>query len=94
MFSVNELTIGIFNVSGKFFAMADPCPHAGASLSHGIVDGDVVRCRIHHWRFCIRNGTYLDEAKPRFNVQTYNVRIVGDQVQVELGPSSDVSIAF
>lgn len=84
MFVVNELFIGVFNVAGKIFAMDDHCPHAGASLANGIVEGEVVRCRIHHWRFCIRNGTYLDEAKPRFNVQPYKVRIVGNQVQIEL----------
>jgi nitrite reductase (NADH) small subunit len=84
MFIVNEMQIGIFNVAGELFALDDHCPHAGASLSHGIVDGDVVRCRIHHWRFCIRNGVYLNEAKPRLNVETYPVRIVDEQVQVEI----------
>ena len=84
MFIVNEMRIGVFNVEGEFFALDDHCPHAGASLSHGIVDGDVVRCRIHHWRFCVRNGTYLDEERPRFNVETYPVRIVDEQVQIEI----------
>lgn len=84
MFIVNEIRIGIFNVAGEFFALDDRCPHAGASLSHGMVDGDVVRCRIHHWRFCVRTGIYLDEEKPRFNVETYPVRIVDEQVQVEI----------
>ena len=88
MFVVNELTIGVFNVAGKFLAINDHCPHAGASLAHGIVEGDVVRCRIHHWRFCIRNGTYLDESKPSFNVQPYTVNVIGDQVQIELESES------
>ncbi len=84
MFDVNDTMVGVFNVEGEFFAIDDACPHAGASLSHGIVDADVVRCRFHHWRFCIRNGTYLDEEKPKYNVQSHTVRIVGDQVQIEL----------
>jgi nitrite reductase/ring-hydroxylating ferredoxin subunit len=84
MFIVNELRIAIFNVAGELFALDDRCPHAGASLSHGLVDGDVVRCRIHHWRFCVRNGAYLDEEKPRYNVQAYPLRIVGDQIQIEI----------
>ena len=40
MFVVNELSIGVFNVAGKFLAINDHCPHAGASLAHGIVEGD------------------------------------------------------
>jgi nitrite reductase (NADH) small subunit/3-phenylpropionate/trans-cinnamate dioxygenase ferredoxin subunit len=88
MILVNEVAVGVFNVSGAFFAIDDACPHAGASLSHGIVDGDVVRCRIHHWRFCIRDGIYLDEMKPSCNVRTYPIRVVGDQVQIELDHTS------
>jgi nitrite reductase (NADH) small subunit len=88
MIFVNEQAFGIFNVSGTFYALDNACPHAGASLSHGIMEGDVVRCRIHHWRFCIRNGTYMDENKPCYNVRTYPTRIVGDQVQIELSDPS------
>ena len=88
MILVNERAFGIFNVSGAFFAIDDACPHAGASLSRGIVAGDVVRCRIHHWRFCVRDGTYLDEVKPNCNVRPYPVRVVGDQVQIELDNTS------
>jgi nitrite reductase/ring-hydroxylating ferredoxin subunit len=49
---------------------------------------DIVRCRIHHWRFCVRNGTYLDEAKPSCNVRNYPTRVVGEQVQIELDNTS------
>jgi nitrite reductase (NADH) small subunit len=88
MILVNEVAIGIFNVSGAFFAIDDACPHAGASLSHGIVEGDVVRCRMHHWRFCVRNGAYLDENKPSCNVRDYPIRVVGDHVQIEIDNTS------
>ncbi len=81
---VDQRAIGVFNIAGQFYAMDDRCPHAGASLSHGTVEGDVVRCRIHHWQFCIRKGKYLDEAKPKFNVRTFSIRVVGDQVQIEM----------
>lgn len=84
MILINEVAFGIFNVSGTFFAIDDACPHAGASLSHGIIEGDVVRCRIHHCRFCVRNGTYLDEMKPSCNVRNYPTRVVGEQVQIEI----------
>ena len=84
MFVVNEGMVGIFHISGQFFALDNLCPHEGASLAHGIIEGDTVRCRIHHWRFRIRDGTYLDEGKPRCNARTFRVRVVGEDVQVEL----------
>lgn len=88
MFLVNESAYSIFNVAGEFFAIDDGCPHAGASLARGIIDGGVVRCRIHHWKFCIKTGAYLDELKPSFNVRTYPIRIVGEDVQIELEEAS------
>ena len=84
MFVVADTMIGLFNLEGSFFALANECPHAGASLAHGVLAGDTVSCRIHHWCFSIRDGTYLDADKPRWNAQTFPVRVLGDQVQVAL----------
>jgi len=83
MFIVNDLMIGVFNINGEHFAIDNRCPHAGASLAHGMLEGDSVLCRIHHWRFCLRTGEYLDEEKPQFNARTFPVRIVGDEILVE-----------
>lgn len=84
MFVIDEIPIGVFHIDGEFLAIANECPHAGASLAHGHMEGDVVSCRIHHWRFCLRSGRYVDEEKPEYDAQTYPVRIVGEEIQVEL----------
>ena len=67
MFVADGVMVGVFHINGEFHALDNECPHAGASLAHGLIEDETVRCRIHHWRFCIRDGTYLDEAKPEFN---------------------------
>jgi phenylpropionate dioxygenase-like ring-hydroxylating dioxygenase large terminal subunit len=36
---------------GKAFALLDTCPHRGIPLSYGRVDGNVVECCYHGWRF-------------------------------------------
>ena len=82
MFWVNEIAAGVFHVEGAYYALRNECPHAGASLAHGLIEGDVVRCRIHHWGFCLRSGSYMDENKPSYNAKSYPVRIVSDEVQV------------
>ncbi len=82
MFLVNEIAVGVFHVDGVYYALGNVCPHAGASLAHGSIEGDVVRCRIHHWGFCLRSGRYIDEHKPSYNARSYRVRIVSDEVQV------------
>jgi nitrite reductase/ring-hydroxylating ferredoxin subunit len=87
LFAVAETMIGVFHVGGRFYALANECPHAGASLAHGVIESDTVRCRIHHWRFSIRDGTYLDEDKPQCNARSFPVRIAGDEVQVAVSMS-------
>ena len=84
MFVIGETMIGLFHIEGEFYALDNRCPHEGASLAHGYIEADTVSCRIHHWRFSIRDGTYLDEDKPRCNVRTFPVRLVGDEIQVEV----------
>ena len=88
MFLVDDIPIGIFCIGGDFFALDNRCPHAGASLAHGIVEGDTVACRIHHWRFSVRDGRYLDESCPKFDARSFPVRIVGGKVQIEIDASS------
>ena len=84
LFVIDGTPVGVFHLEDKFFALHNECPHAGASLAHGTVDGDVVSCRIHHWRFCIKDGKYLDQDQPEWNAKTIPVRVVGNEFQVQV----------
>ena len=79
---VDDTPVLLIRIGDQFYAIDNHCPHAGASLAHGRVEGDVVRCRIHHWGFCLRDGVYVDEDKPAYNARTFTVRVVDDEVQV------------
>jgi phenylpropionate dioxygenase-like ring-hydroxylating dioxygenase large terminal subunit len=37
--------------SGQVVAMAAYCPHMGAHLAEGKVEGDTIRCFFHNWRY-------------------------------------------
>ena len=89
MIRVGGQMISLFNVGGEFLAVGNECPHAGASLAHGALDGNVVSCRIHHWRFCLQSGRYLDEDKPEFNARSFATRVVDGEVQVSLEPAGE-----
>jgi phenylpropionate dioxygenase-like ring-hydroxylating dioxygenase large terminal subunit len=45
---------------GKAFAMRDACPHRGIPLSYGRVDGHVVECCYHGWRFDACTGQCVE----------------------------------
>jgi phenylpropionate dioxygenase-like ring-hydroxylating dioxygenase large terminal subunit len=45
---------------GKAFAMRDTCPHRGIPLSYGRLDGEVVECSYHGWRFDACTGRCVE----------------------------------
>ena len=77
--------IAIFLTAGDYFAIDDSCPHNGAPLCDGSVVGREVICSWHGWRFNLADGKRLDA--PRGKVGTYPVRVVGNEIQINLGDS-------
>ena len=77
---VGDRMIALFLDGGEYFAMDDVCPHQGMPLNDGLVADGTVTCTWHGWRFCLRDGSWLDS--PRIGVGTYPVRVVGDEIQV------------
>jgi len=47
-------------VEGKAFAMRDSCPHRGIPLSYGRLDGKVLECCYHGWRFDACSGQCVE----------------------------------
>ena len=48
--------LALFWVDGTLHAREDACPHAGASLAFGTLEGHWVRCQAHGLRFDVRSG--------------------------------------
>jgi nitrite reductase/ring-hydroxylating ferredoxin subunit len=71
------------NVEGRFCAADDTCTHEDASLSAGVLKGDLVRCPLHGSRFNVCTGEVLEEPA-EVNLRTYPVRVEGDRVLVDL----------
>ena len=43
-------------MDGKFYAISNSCIHKGGPLSKGYLEGDIVTCPWHGWKYSIRNG--------------------------------------
>lgn len=50
------LSLAVFSVAGCLYAIDDSCPHSGASLVMGKLDGFRLRCPAHGLQFDIRSG--------------------------------------
>jgi nitrite reductase/ring-hydroxylating ferredoxin subunit len=81
-FYVNGRMVAVFNIGGQYKAIDDICPHMGASLGSGEVAGGVVTCPWHAWRFRVCDGTWVDN--PKLKIDTFDVRVVGDEIQVRV----------
>ncbi len=79
---INGNDVAIFLSNGKYFAIDDRCPHAGASLSCGHVEGEIVTCAWHHWRFRLTDGAWADN--PKIRTGSYPVHVVEGEIRLEV----------
>ena len=68
--------------SEGFFAIDDECPHAGGSLSEGMLDGEEVICPLHAYAFETATGHCPDDTS--CSVSAYETRVHEGQVQVRV----------
>jgi nitrite reductase (NADH) small subunit/3-phenylpropionate/trans-cinnamate dioxygenase ferredoxin subunit len=87
--SVGGKLVAVFCAAGQYYAIDDCCPHMGASLSGGMVEHGIVTCPWHAWRFRLKDGAWADN--PRIKIGCYPVRIVGDEVQVQVPTAPPVT---
>ena len=84
-FPVGDRMVAVFHLEDGFFALADACPHMGASLAEGHVEGGCVTCPWHGWRFGIRDGAWADY--PKVSTDTFEVRVRDGTIQVRVTPN-------
>jgi nitrite reductase (NADH) small subunit len=56
---IGEDAIAVFRVKGKLFAIDQTCVHEDGPLGEGKLEGHVVSCPYHDWRYDVRDGRCL-----------------------------------
>lgn len=82
-FDVDGQIIAVAVVDGTYYAFDDTCTHSLCSLADGDLSGTTVICACHDGEFDVTTGEVLD-GPPEEPVMTYRVRVVGDDVQIEI----------
>jgi 3-phenylpropionate/trans-cinnamate dioxygenase ferredoxin subunit len=92
---VHEILVA--SIGGSYYAIDNHCPHMAGDLSAGTMEGTVITCPRHGSQFDVRDGKNLRWMKgagllammgkaiksPR-PATTYNVRVEGDTISVEV----------
>lgn len=75
----------VFNIAGKYFAIADLCSHDDGPLGDGDLEDFDIVCPRHGARFDVRTGKAL--ALPAVvDIPAYPVRVVDGQIEIGLPP--------
>ena len=106
--TVKGREIGLFNVNGSFYALANRCPHAGGALCEGAIvglvqsdgpgkyklarPGEFLRCPWHGWEFDMRNGQSYFDPK-RVKVRSYPVAVESGEEPVQHLPAAALDVA-
>lgn len=72
--------IAIAHVAGRFYALAGECPHQGGPIAEGELEGTLVTCPWHNFRFDFTTGRTLDP--PIGNCAKFEIRLEGDDLQL------------
>ena len=78
--TLDERAVAIAHVGGSFYAIAGECPHQGGPIAQGDLEGTVVTCPWHNFRFDVKNGRTLDP--PIGDCAKYQIRVEGSDLQL------------
>ena len=86
-FVVQGHSISLFRTKGpdsRVYASNDRCPHMGAQLSWGTIEGNTIVCSWHQWIFSLEDGSCLNRKKDWARAEMYAVAMKGDEIEVEI----------
>jgi NAD(P)H-dependent nitrite reductase small subunit len=80
--TVQELDLALFLVGEHVYAIENLCPHQHIPvLSEGSLDGTVLTCPMHGWRYDLSTGACVHASG---RVRTYPVEIRDGDVYVDI----------
>jgi len=80
--SVEGAQVLFIKQAGQIFAIDNHCPHQGCGLSGGALEGFVLVCPCHDWRFNLESGEYEDD--PSMKLMKYEWTIKDGKIWVKL----------
>ncbi len=80
--AVGGTPVLILRQDGQLYALLNRCPHLSCPLTRGALDGYILTCPCHDWRFDIRTGAF--EYAGEIILPIYACRETAGQVYVRI----------
>ncbi|WP_370572736.1 Rieske (2Fe-2S) protein [Methanomethylovorans sp.] len=74
--------IAVIKKSNALFAISNKCVHMECPLSKGELEGYVIKCPCHDWRFDIRTGEFLDATE--LTIPTYQLKVSDGKIFLKM----------
>lgn len=75
------LPVLLARAGGGIYAVENRCAHMGCPLAAGTLEGHVLECPCHSWRFDLRTGALLEAAE--IKIKTYPVEIRDGRIWIK-----------
>ena len=79
---VGGVPVALFRIGDRVHAVGDRCPHMGASLAEGHLEGDRVVCGWHGWSFDLATGA--SGRRSGACVRTWETRVEAGEVWIRV----------
>jgi 3-phenylpropionate/trans-cinnamate dioxygenase ferredoxin subunit len=83
IFEIGDLSIAVFQIAGRYFAISDLCSHDDGPVAEGDVAGEEIACPRHGARFSLESGKALSLPAVS-DIPAYPVRVLDGEIQVGL----------
>jgi nitrite reductase/ring-hydroxylating ferredoxin subunit len=81
-FRAGATTILLLKINGQFHAYQGHCPHQGAALADGELDGGLLTCTAHRWQFDATNGQGVNPKSA--HLKCFPVHVVERKVLIDV----------
>lgn len=82
--TIDGKDILVVNIDGNYYAINDTCTHAGASLSEGSLDGQIITCGWHGAKFDCKTGNLSEFPVKIKDLNSYKVIVESENIFVEI----------
>jgi NAD(P)H-dependent nitrite reductase small subunit len=79
---MDGVSIALFKVGDKIYAIDNVCPHKGGALAEGGLKECVVTCPWHGWKFDVTTGAM--SSNPSIKVKSYPVKLQGSTISIQI----------
>jgi nitrite reductase (NADH) small subunit len=79
---IGRVKVAMARLAGEIYAFNGLCPHSFGPMHRAEVDGTIVTCPLHAWRFDLKQGGR--EIHDYRALRTYDVKVEGGEVYVRL----------